>query len=29
MLENAGFRHQLRMLYGPATVYDVSIGLDN
>jgi PAS domain S-box-containing protein len=26
-LENAGFRHQLRLLYGPATVYDVSIGL--
>jgi PAS domain S-box-containing protein len=28
VLENAGFRHQLRMLYGPATVYDVSIGLE-
>src|SRR5277367_5639016 len=28
ILENAGFRHQLRMLYGPATVYDVSIGLE-
>jgi PAS domain S-box-containing protein len=26
-LENAGFRHQLRLLYGPATVYDVSSGL--
>ena len=27
-LRNAGFRHQLRLLYGPATVYDVSIGLE-
>jgi PAS domain S-box-containing protein len=27
MLRDAGFRRQLRMLYGPATVYDVSIGL--
>jgi len=26
-LRDAGFRHQLRLLYGPATVYDVSIGL--
>jgi len=26
-LKNAGFRHQLRLLYGPATVYDVSGGL--
>jgi signal transduction histidine kinase len=28
MLRDAGFRRQLRMLYGPATVYDVSIGLE-
>ena len=27
-LRDAGFRRQLRMLYGPATVYDVSIGLE-
>jgi len=27
VLRDAGFRRQLRMLYGPATVYDVSIGL--
>jgi signal transduction histidine kinase len=27
VLRDAGFRHQLRLLYGPATVYDVSIGL--
>jgi PAS domain S-box-containing protein len=27
-LRDAGFRHQLRLLYGPATVYDVSIGLE-
>jgi len=26
-LSEAGFRHQLRLLYRPATVYDVSIGL--
>jgi signal transduction histidine kinase len=28
VLRDAGFRHQLRLLYGPATVYDVSIGLE-
>src|ERR1700688_2984787 len=28
MLRDAGFRRQLRLLYGPATVYDVSIGLE-
>jgi PAS domain S-box-containing protein len=28
MLRDAGFRRQLRMLYAPATVYDVSIGLE-
>src|SRR6266436_8395884 len=28
MLRDAGFRRQLRMLYGPATVYDVSTGLE-
>jgi PAS domain S-box-containing protein len=28
VLRDAGFRHQLRMLYGPATVYDVSMGLE-
>src|SRR6202162_3133247 len=28
MLRDAGFIRQLRMLYGPATVYDVSIGLE-
>jgi PAS domain S-box-containing protein len=28
VLRDAGFRRQLRMLYGPATVYDVSIGLE-
>jgi PAS domain S-box-containing protein len=27
-LRDAGLRRQLRMLYGPATVYDVSIGLE-
>jgi signal transduction histidine kinase len=27
-LLNAGFRHQLRMLYGPATVYDASTNLE-
>ena len=27
-LRDAGFRHQLRLLYAPATVYDVSIGLE-
>ena len=27
-MRDAGFRRQLRMLYGPATVYDVSIGLE-
>ncbi len=27
-LRDAGFRRQLRLLYGPATVYNVSIGLD-
>src|SRR5260370_39133502 len=27
-LRDAGFRRQLRMLYGPATLYDVSIGLE-
>jgi PAS domain S-box-containing protein len=27
-LRDAGFRRQLRMLYGPGTVYDVSIGLE-
>jgi PAS domain S-box-containing protein len=28
VLSDAGFRRQLRLLYGPATVYDVSIGLE-
>ena len=28
VLRDAGFRRQLRMLYGPATVYDVSIGVE-
>jgi PAS domain S-box-containing protein len=28
VLHDAGFVHQLRLLYGPATVYDVSIGLE-
>ena len=28
VLRDAGFRRQLRMLYGPSTVYDVSNGLD-
>jgi PAS domain S-box-containing protein len=28
VLRDAGFRRQLRLLYGPATVYDASIGLD-
>jgi PAS domain S-box-containing protein len=28
VLRDAGFRRQLRMVYGPATVYDVSIGLE-
>src|SRR6266403_3903026 len=28
VLRDAGFRRQLRVLYGPATVYDVSIGLE-
>src|ERR1035437_1538801 len=28
VLRDAGFRHQLHLLYGPATVYDVSIGLE-
>ncbi len=28
VLRDAGFRRQLRMLYGPGTVYDVSIGLE-
>ena len=28
VLRDAAFRHQLRLLYGPATVYDVSIGLE-
>ena len=27
VLRNAGFRRQLRLLYGPGTVYDVSLGL--
>ena len=27
-LRDAGFRRQLRMIYGPSTVYDVSIGLE-
>src|SRR6202167_191324 len=27
-LRDAGFRRQLRLLYGPATVYDASIGLE-
>src|SRR6266849_1734247 len=28
VLRDAGFRRQLRLLYGPATVYDVSSGLE-
>jgi signal transduction histidine kinase len=28
VLRDAGFRHQLRLLYGPGTVYDVSIGME-
>src|SRR5208337_3706166 len=28
VLRDAGFRRQLRLLYGPATVYDASIGLE-
>jgi PAS domain S-box-containing protein len=28
VLRDAGFRHQLRLLYGPASVYDVSIALE-
>jgi len=28
VLRNAGFRRQLRLLYGPGTVYDVSLGLE-
>src|SRR6266852_6912349 len=28
VLRDAGFRRQLRMVYDPATVYDVSIGLE-
>ncbi|MGD0826166.1 MAG: ATP-binding protein [Terriglobales bacterium] len=28
LLRDAGFRHQLRMLYAPGAVYDVSIGLE-
>src|SRR5271169_1661441 len=28
VLRDAGFRRQLRLIYGPATVYDVSIGLE-
>ena len=28
LLRDAGFRRQLRMLYGPATTYDASIGLE-
>jgi PAS domain S-box-containing protein len=28
VLRDAGFRHQLRMLYGPGTVYDASIGIE-
>ncbi len=28
VLRDAGFRRQLRLLYGPATVYDTSIGLE-
>jgi PAS domain S-box-containing protein len=28
VLRDAGFRRQLRLLYGPGTVYDVSIGLE-
>jgi len=28
VLRDAGFRRQLRLLYAPATVYDVSIGLE-
>jgi PAS domain S-box-containing protein len=28
VLSGTGFRRQLRLLYGPATVYDVSIGLE-
>jgi signal transduction histidine kinase len=28
VLHDAGFRHQLRLLYSPGTVYDVSIGLE-
>src|SRR5580658_3176115 len=27
-LENVGFRHQLRLLYGAGSVYDVSIGME-
>jgi PAS domain S-box-containing protein len=27
-LRDAGFRHQLRLLYGTSTVYDVSIGME-
>src|SRR6202040_1979808 len=28
VLRDAGFRRQLRMLYGPAAIYNVSIGLE-
>ncbi len=28
VLRDAGFRRQLRLLYGPSTVYDVSLGLE-
>jgi PAS domain S-box-containing protein len=28
MLRDAGFRHQLRLLYAPGTVYDASLGLE-
>src|SRR3984885_9470868 len=28
VLENASFRRQLRLLYGPGTVYDVRIGVE-
>jgi PAS domain S-box-containing protein len=28
VLRDAGFRHQLRLLYGPGTVYDASIGIE-
>jgi PAS domain S-box-containing protein len=28
VLQDAGFRRQLRLLYGPGTVYDVSLGIE-